>query len=189
MSRYAAGKYAKGISDRSGRTYPLRVMLKEWTGSLVGPDEYESKQPQIEPRRVRSDPQALRISRPNSPEPSVAAILTLNPFQSSASGSAVITVNEPGHGRSTGDLVRFRTVEGFDGFTEAVIESSSGYAITVLTHIVEGVDVTKDDFYTFTASSGTATVGGVEGGGGIASAGPVTLPALPVVDLGNGFIT
>ena len=184
MSRYAAGKYAKGISDRSGRAYPLRVMLKEWTGSLVGPDEYESKQPQIEPRRVRSDPQALRISRPNSPEPSVAVILTLNPFQSFESGSAVITVNEPGHGRSTGDLVRFRTSEAFDGFTEAVIESSSGYAITVPTD-----DATKDDFYTFTASSGTAAVGGIEGGGGTASAGPVTLPALPVVDLGNGFIT
>ena len=48
---------------------------------------------------------------------------------------------------------------------------------------------TKDDFYTFTASSGTATVGDLEGGGGTASAGPVTLPALPVVDLGNGYIT
>ena len=184
MSRYAAGTHSKGISDRSGRAYPLRVMLKEWNGSLVGPDEYESKQPQIEPKRVRADPQALRTSRPDSVEPAVAAILTLNPFQTSASGSAVITVNEPGHGRSTGDTVRFRTVEAFDGFTAAVIQSSSGYSITVPTDIT-----TKDDFYTFTASSGSATVGNIEGGGGIASAGPVTLPALPIVDLGNGFIT
>lgn len=184
MSRYAAGTHSKGISDRSGRAYPLRVMLKEWNGSLVGPDEYESKQPQIEPKRVRADPQALRTSRPDSVEPAVAAILTLNPFQTSESGSAVITVNEPGHGRSTGDTVRFRTVEAFDGFTAAVIQSSSGYSITVPTDTA-----TKDDFYTFTASSGTATVGNLEGGGGIASAGPVTLPALPIVDLGNGFIT
>ena len=72
MSRYAAGTHSKGISDRSGRAYPLRVMLKEWNGSLVGPDEYESKQPQIEPKRVRSDPQALRTSRPDSVEPAVA---------------------------------------------------------------------------------------------------------------------
>tara|TARA_R110002020_G_scaffold460844_2_gene679515 strand:+ start:3139 stop:3693 length:555 start_codon:yes stop_codon:yes gene_type:complete len=184
MPRYASGKYAKGISDRSGRSYPLRVMLKEWNGLLVGPDEYESKQPQIEPKRVRADPQALRISRPARVEPEVAAILPLNPFQSSSSGSAVITVHEPGHGRSTGDIVRFRTVEAFDGFTEAVLESSSGYTITVPTD-----SATKDDFYTFTASSGTATVGDLDGGGGSASAGPVTLPALPVVDLGNGFIT
>jgi len=56
MPRYASGVHALGISDRSGRAYPLRVMLKEWNGSLVGPDEYESKQPQIEPKRVIADP-------------------------------------------------------------------------------------------------------------------------------------
>ena len=78
----------------------------------------------------------------------------------------------------------FRTVESFDGFTEAVLESSSGYSITVPTD-----NATKDDFYTFTASSGTSIVGNLNGGGGNASAGPVTLPALPVVDLGNGYIT
>ena len=184
MPRYASNRHALGVSDRSGRAYPLRVMLKEWNGSLVGPDEYESKQPQIEPRRVIGDPEALRDSRPDRVEPEVASILTLNPLRSSDSGSSVITVNEPGHGRSTGDTVRFRTVESFDGFTEAVLESSSGYSITVPTD-----DATKDDFYTFTASSGTSIVGNLNGGGGNASAGPVTLPPLPVVDLGNGYLT
>ena len=99
MARYAAGTYALGISDRSGRAYPLRVMLKEWNGSLVGPDEYESKQPQIEPKRVIADPQALRDARPDRIEPAVSVLLALNPFRSSSSGSAVITVTEPGHGR------------------------------------------------------------------------------------------
>jgi hypothetical protein len=47
----------------------------------------------------------------------------------------------------------------------------------------------ETDIYTFSASSGTATVGNISGGGGTASAGPVTLPALPIVDLGNGFVT
>jgi|TARA_R110000744_G_scaffold215191_1_gene334061 hypothetical protein len=186
MSRYAAAKHAKGISDRSGRAYPIRRMLLEWNGMLVGSDEYESKQPQLEPKRVRSDPQALRVSRPSQSEPEVAAILTLNPFQSGSIGSAVITVMEPGHGKSTGDTVRFRTVEAFDGFTEAVLELSSGYSITVPTN--DDGDP-EPDLYTFSASSGTATVGNLNGGGGSASAGPVTLPALPVVDLGNGYIT
>ena len=177
MPRYSSAKHALGLSDRSGRAYLLRVMLKEWNGNLVGPDELMT-------RRVQADPQALRISRPDRVEPEVAVLLTLNPFRSSSSGSAVITVNEPGHGRSTGDTVRFRTVEAFDGFTEAVLESASGYSITVPTD-----SATKDDFYTFTASSGTAVTGSLNGGGGSASAGPVTLPALPVVDLGNGYIT
>jgi hypothetical protein len=184
VARYASEKYALGISDRSGRAYPLHRMLKEWTGSLVGPDEFEPKQPQLDPKRVQGDPQALRVSRPDRTEPEVAVLLTLNPFRSSPSGSAVITVNEPGHGRSTGDTVRFRTVEAFDGFTEAVLELAIGYSITVPTDIA-----TKDDFYTFTASSGTAVTGSLDGGGGRASAGPVTLPPLPIVDLGNGYIT
>mgnify|MGYP003109612215 FL=1 len=167
MPRYAAGKYAKGISDRSGRAYPLRSMLLEWNGSLVGPDEYESKQPQLEPRRVRADPQSLRVSRPARTEPAIEVLLPFNSFKSGTSGSAVITVTEVSHGRTTGDTVRFRSVEAFDGFTEAVLESSSGYSITKV----------DDNNYSFTASSGTATAGNVKGGGGFASAGPVTVSA------------
>lgn len=65
---YASGKHAWGISDRSGRRYRLREMKKEWTGSLVGPDEYEPKHPQLYPPRVVADPQALRNPRPDKAE-------------------------------------------------------------------------------------------------------------------------
>ena len=43
MSKFASGKYALGISDRSGFAYPLNRMRKEWTGALVGFDEWEAK--------------------------------------------------------------------------------------------------------------------------------------------------
>ena len=43
MSKYATGKKAYGISDRSGFRYRLRDMRKEWNGLLVGYDEYEPK--------------------------------------------------------------------------------------------------------------------------------------------------
>ena len=167
MPRYASGKHALGISDRSGRAYKLTNMILEWNGYLVGRDEYESKQPQLQPRRVRADPQALRISRPARTEPAVEVLLAFDSFKSSASGSAVITVTEPGHGRSTGDTVRFRNVEDFDGFTEAAIENSSGFSITKV----------DSDNYTFTSGRGTATSGNVKGGGGSSSAGPVTVSA------------
>jgi len=165
MARYASGKHALGISDRSGRAYHLKNMLREWNGLLVGRDEYESKQPQLTPSRGDPDPQALKISRPDRTEPPVEVLLPFNSFKSGSSGSATITVTEPGHGRSTGDTVRFRDVEAFDGFTEAVIEGASGYSITKV----------DDNSYTFSASSGTATTGSVKGGGGFASAGPVTV--------------
>jgi hypothetical protein len=66
---YASGKDAWGISDRSGFRYRLRDMKKEWTGAMVGPDEYEPKHPQLFPPRVGPDPQALRDARPDRVEP------------------------------------------------------------------------------------------------------------------------
>lgn len=65
MSKYATGKWAYGISDRSGFRYRLKDMRKEWNGLLVGKDEWEAKHPQLEPLRARPDPQALRNPRPD----------------------------------------------------------------------------------------------------------------------------
>jgi hypothetical protein len=139
-------------------------MIKEWNGLKVGPDEYEAKHPQLEPNYPGPDPTALYEPRPDSrTEVSVENLLVLNPFLSTAS-SASITVIEPSHGRSTSDTVRFRDAIGFDGFTATVLNNSSGYAITKV----------DDNTYTFTASSGTATTGGIRGGGAV-TAGPVTL--------------
>ena len=68
MGRYASGKYAFGISYRSGFRYRLRDMKKEWNGLIVGPDEYEPKHPQLEPPKSSPDPQALRNPRPDEAE-------------------------------------------------------------------------------------------------------------------------
>tara|TARA_R100001460_G_scaffold89542_1_gene131076 strand:+ start:544 stop:1047 length:504 start_codon:yes stop_codon:yes gene_type:complete len=165
MARYASGKKAYGYSDRSGFRYRLREMRKEWNGLKVGPDEYEAKHPQLEPNYPGPDPTALYEPRPDKrTEVSVENLLGLNPFLSTVS-SASITVIEPSHGRSTSDTVRFRDAVGFDGFTATVLNNSSGYAITKV----------DDNTYTFSASSGTATTGGIRGGGGSVTAGPVTL--------------
>lgn len=69
MSKFAVGKKAYGISDRSGFRYRLDRMRKEWTGMLVGFDEWEAKQPQLEPRRRVIDAQALKDPRPDRIEP------------------------------------------------------------------------------------------------------------------------
>ena len=66
MAKYAAGKYAYGISDRSGFRYRLKDMRKEWTGFLVGKDEWEPKHPQLEPRHQPTDAEALRDPRPDT---------------------------------------------------------------------------------------------------------------------------
>jgi hypothetical protein len=43
-------------------------MKKEWTGALVGRDEFETKHPQLYPPRPGVDPQALRNPRPDQAE-------------------------------------------------------------------------------------------------------------------------
>lgn len=66
---FASNKNAWGISDRSGFRYRLKDMKREWTGALVGPDEYEPKHPQLYPPKPGPDPQALRNPRPDRAEP------------------------------------------------------------------------------------------------------------------------
>jgi len=60
----ATGKYAKAISDRSGFAFPYNEMVKEWNGSFVHRSEFEEKHPQLEPRKHKSDGQALKDARP-----------------------------------------------------------------------------------------------------------------------------
>ena len=165
MARYASGKKAWGYSDRSGFRYRLRDMIKEWNGLKVGVDEYEAKHPQLEPNYPGPDPTALYEPRPDArTEPAIERLLGINPFLHSGDGA--VTVTEINHGRTTGNTVRFRDAVGFGTeITKALLESSSGYSITV----------TTTDQYTFTipnipsapTQTFTVTVGTGSGGGNV----------------------
>ena len=73
-------------------------------------------------------------------------------------------MTEPSHGRTTGNTVVFRNVDGSPGgLAFTVFENSSGFSITV----------TGTDNYTFTLGS-TPTVTEKAGGMSV-TAGPVTL--------------
>tara|TARA_R100000700_G_scaffold28842_1_gene35691 strand:+ start:215 stop:703 length:489 start_codon:yes stop_codon:yes gene_type:complete len=159
----AVGKHSKFISDRSGMEFPYTEMVIEWNGSRVHISEYEKKHPQLEPKRFMAEQQGLRNARPDRTEPVVARLLGPNPF-SITSGSTTITVTEINHGRSTGDTVVFRNVEGsLGGLAPSVYQGASGFTITV----------TTTDKYTFTLGS-TPTIT-EDSGGMTVTAGPVTL--------------
>ncbi len=64
MGKYASGKFAKRISDRSGMAFPYNEMVQEWTGAWVHISEFEPKQPQLEPLPIVTDPQSLQHARP-----------------------------------------------------------------------------------------------------------------------------
>jgi hypothetical protein len=163
MSNFSKGKHAQFISDRSGMAFPYKEMVKEWNGSRVHTSEFEPKQPQLQPKPHGADPQGLPMAKPDRTEPATENMLSGNPFNIT-SGSTTITVTEPSHGRSTGNTVVFRNVDGSPGgLAFTVFENSSGFSITV----------TGTNNYTFTLGS-TPTV--TENSGGMfVTAGPVTL--------------
>ena len=63
MGKYASGRFAKTISDRSAMAFPYNEMVKEWNGSTVHISEFEPKQPQLEPLPIVNDPQALQNAK------------------------------------------------------------------------------------------------------------------------------
>ena len=164
MGKYASGKYAYAISDRSGLKFPYDEMVREWNGSFVHVSEFEPKQPQLEPKPMNGDSISLRNVRPDRTETAVPNLLPSNPF-TITNGSTTVTVDEPDHGRSTSDTVRFRDASNVANLPAATINASGGYTITKV----------NDNNYTF--NSGVTASVTLEGGGDIASAGPVTVTA------------
>ena len=109
MGKYASGKYALAISDRSGMAFPYDEMVREWNGSLVHFSEFEAKQPQLQPKPVGSDPQALYNPRPQPASKASLILLGNNPFTSVIySGTTYVNVFSQDHQRAAGSVVRFR---------------------------------------------------------------------------------
>jgi len=161
---YAKGKYAIAISDRSGLQFPYNEMVKEWNGMWVHTSEYEPKAPQLMPHEHIPDPQALEHPRPARIAPATTNLLPLNAF-TYAAGETFIKIYEPGHGRTTGDTVRFRDATGANEIVLNAVNSTDGRTITVI----------DNDFYSFSVGLAPSTT--TIFGGGQAFAGPVTLSA------------
>jgi len=196
MPKYASGKYAKAISDRSGLEFPYNEMVKEWNGSLVHMSEYEPKQPQLEPKPMSADAISLANIRPDRIENAVPYLLPTDAFETYAASSRIINVTAPGHGLTTATTYRFRGAplavtaaggrfqftdpENFDGISGSNIAKAAGYTITTGLY-ASGARDTSDysvaNFFHFTVDTDTATKGGVSGGGLGCSVGPVTLSA------------
>ena len=185
---YARGKYAKAISDRSGMEFPYNEMVKEWNGMFVHKSEFESKQPQLEPKPHGGDAQALENVRSDRTENAVAQLLPHDPFTTYAASSGIINVYAPDHGLTNGTTYRFRgapTTAGsyadpgsFDGIAGSNIAKSAGYAINTGKYVSGSRDTDKtSNWFYFTVDTNTATAGSVKGGGFPVSIGPVTLSA------------
>jgi len=110
MARFAKGTNALMISDRSGAAFPYREMVQEWNGLWVHTSEYEPKQPQIDPRPVGADPQALQHAKPARVEFPVQNILPENPFTTAS--NTTLSISFPNNAFNQGTTyVRFSDVK------------------------------------------------------------------------------
>ena len=87
---------------------------------------------QLFPPKTYPDPQALRNPRPDQVESKSKVLLEFNPFFVSVVDSNQLTVYEPGHGKTTGDRVRFTNAQSFQDFYAKTLNRSEGYIITVI---------------------------------------------------------
>ena len=107
MPKYATGKHALAISDRSGLQFPWREMVTGMDRELLFIlSEYEPKQPQLRPKTLSADSMSLTKVRPARTAFPTPTILPNNPFTTTV--STTVTVTQPSHNFSTGDAVRFR---------------------------------------------------------------------------------
>ena len=196
MGKYATGKYAKAISDRSGMEFPYREMVREWNGAFVHVSEFEPKQPQLEPKPQSPDGVALLHVRTDRTEPATTVRIPDNGFETYQAGSGIINVFSPGHGLTDSTTYRFRgppttsagtgsfvyaNPEDFDGISGSNIAKAAGYTIRTGKYKDGARDASSDyvtnNFFFFTVDTNTATSGNIKGGGYGCSVGPVTIEA------------
>ena len=109
MGKYASGKRALAISDRSGMAFPYNEMVREWTGAWVHRSEYEPKSPQLDPKPTSADPQALQRARPARTEFGTQDFLPDNPFTTAS--NTTLTILFPNGQLQVNDVLRFTDVK------------------------------------------------------------------------------
>jgi len=108
MARFAQGKFALAVSDISGQSFPWNEMVTQWNGLFVHYSEFESKQPQLDPKPSAADPTALTKSRPQQPSPDALRFLDFNALTTLSAASGIINVYSVDHQRTYGTTIRFR---------------------------------------------------------------------------------
>ena len=204
MAGFASGKRSWAISDRSGLRFPYTEMVREWNGFLVHTSEYEPKQPQLTPKPVGSDSQALWNPRPQPAAAVSLILLTPDPFTTVIYlATTYVNVYSVDHQRSAGDIVRLRgpaqvivagsggadatnlqafaNIPTFDNVSD--LNNANGFTIALgqidsagnVTGATTSDVLTNPINYFYITSTSNATTGNVQGGFNNCSAGPVTL--------------
>jgi hypothetical protein len=86
MAKYAKGKHAVLIDDRSGFKIKYKNARTEWTGFRVYKGDWEPKQPQLDPQNYISGSEANILYKPRPDQDSVPTTVFLGPLYGKWSG-------------------------------------------------------------------------------------------------------
>jgi hypothetical protein len=158
MGKYATGKHAVLIDDRSGFKIKYKNARTEWTGFRVYKGDWEPKQPQLDPQNYISGSEANILYKPRPDQDSVPTTVRLGPLYGKWSGQCAANL---------GRITAQQPADAPDGFVAttalgtigiSVAEEVTGFAITStlgsitinVTEVVSGIELG-----TMTASLGT----------------------------------
>ena len=94
MARYAKGKKAQAISDRSGFKVPYKDLKTTWDGLRVEPQEFEPKHPQLDPPKNVVDATSLFKPRPDNDPINIRIDLAFNWFNNNLMEITQIDLNK-----------------------------------------------------------------------------------------------
>ena len=122
MGKYARGKHAVLIDDRSGFKIRYKDARTEWTGFRVYKGDWEPKQPQLDPEMYIQGGDPSVLYKPRPPQSTSDTIVSLGPLHGKFSGQCA------------GNLGRVVIGAGEDaqGFQATGVLNSTGIAIAVV---------------------------------------------------------
>ena len=131
MAKYATGKHAVLIDDRSGFKIKYKNARTEWTGFRVYKGDWEPKQPQLDPQNYIAGSEANILYKPRPDQDSVPTTVFLGPLYGKWSGQCAANL---------GLAVGITPADAPSGF---VATSALGTTVIALTDEVSGFEATS----------------------------------------------
>jgi len=131
MAKYARGKHAVLIDDRSGFKIKYKNARTEWTGFRVYKGDWEPKQPQLDPQNYISGSEANILYKPRPDQDSVPTTVFLGPLYGKWSGQCAANL---------GLVVAIQPADAPSGF---VATTTLGTAVIALADEVSGFEATS----------------------------------------------
>ena len=176
MGKYARGKHAVLIDDRSGFKLRYKDARTEWTGFRVYKGDWEPKQPQLDPEMYIQGGDPSVLYKPRPPQSTSDTIVSLGPLHGKFSGQCAANLGRVAIGAG----------EDAQGFQASGVLNSTGIAIAVV------LPIPTEAWQQATSALGSVTIAAAEDAEGFeatASLGTVVEALIQPVSLSSATAT